>query len=228
MERYIRNMNALSKEEMKKLFNSKVCVVGCGGLGGYIIEMLGRIGVGYITVIDGDCFDETNLNRQLISHTKNLGKSKAEEAMKRMKLVNPHITVNPIKEMINKKNAIALLKNHHVIIDALDNIRSRRILKTFSSKLNIPMVHGAIAGFYGQVATIYPEDNTFDYIYPDSLDLNRGIEVEMGNPSFIPPLIASIEVSEIIKILINRGELLRNRVLFVDLLNNNFDIVEFP
>lgn len=227
MKRYIKNMKALSEEDMKILFRSKVCVVGCGGLGGYIIEMLGRIGVGYITAIDGDCFDETNLNRQLISHTENIGKSKAEEAMKRMKLVNPHVIINPINKMIDEKNATTLLKGHHVIVDALDNIRSRKVLNTFSSRLSIPMVHGAIAGFYGQVTTIYPGDNTFDYIYPDNEDLNKGIEVELGNPSFIPPLVAAIEVSEVIKILTNKGELLRSKILLIDLLNNNFDIVDF-
>ncbi|NLX61777.1 MAG: HesA/MoeB/ThiF family protein [Tissierellia bacterium] len=227
MKRYAKNMKALSEEDMKTLFNSKVCVVGCGGLGGYIIEMLGRIGVKYITVIDGDVFDETNLNRQLISHAGNIGKSKAEEAKKRMKLVNPDVTVNHINEMLDENNAMDLLEGHDVIVDALDNIKTRKILNAFSKKLNIPMVHGAIAGFYGQVSTIYPEDNTFNYIYPDNEDLNKGIETELGNPSFIPALIAAIEVSEVIKILTNKGKLLRNKILLADLLNNNFDIVEF-
>lgn len=226
LKRYLKNMKTLSEEDMKILFNSKVCVVGCGGLGGYIIEMLGRIGIGYITAIDGDDFDETNLNRQLVSHTGNIGQSKAEEAMKRMKLVNPHITVQPVKEMLDEKNALLLLKDHDVIVDALDNITSRRILKHYSSMLNIPMVHGAIAGFYGQVSTIYPEDSTFDFIYPSDDNVNKGIETELGNPSFMPPLVASIEVAEVIKILTNRGNLLRNKALFIDLLSNSFEIVD--
>lgn len=227
MKRYIRNFNAFSQEEMNKLNNSKVCVVGCGGLGGYIIEMLSRIGVGYITAIDGDTFDETNLNRQLLSHTKNLGLNKSEEAKKRIELVNPFIYVNAIREMIDNSNAESILNGHDVIVDALDSITTRKIVQSVSSKLKIPMVHGAIAGFYGQVTTIFPEDNTFDYLYPNNDKINKGIEEELGNPSFTPPLIASIEVSEVIKILINRGNLLRKKVLFIDLLNNSFDIVDF-
>ena len=156
-KRYLRNMKALSEEDMKKLYNSKVCVVGCGGLGGYIIEMLARIGVGHITAIDGDVFDETNLNRQLLSNTENIGFNKAEEAKKRMKLVNPHVTINAIITMLDESNAVDLLKGHDVVVDALDNIKSRKLIQKYSSKLNIPMVHGAIAGFYGQVTTIYPE-----------------------------------------------------------------------
>lgn len=226
MKRYIKNMKALSEEDMKKLHNSKVCIVGCGGLGGYIIEMLGRIGVGYITAIDGDNFDETNLNRQLLSHTGNIGRNKAEEAMKRMELVNPHITVHPVKEMLSEENALILLKDHDVIVDALDNISSRRILRHYSSVLNIPMVHGAIAGFYGQVSTIYPGDKTFDYIYPNDDGINKGIETELGNPSFMPPLVASIEVAEVIKILLNKGNLFKNKALFIDLLNNSFEVVD--
>jgi molybdopterin/thiamine biosynthesis adenylyltransferase len=226
MKRYLRNMNALSIEDIDKLHDSKVCVIGCGGLGGYIIEMLGRIGVGYITAIDGDVFDETNLNRQLISHTKNIGMGKSEEARKRMRLVNPHIHIEAVKAMVDESNAITLIKGHDVVIDALDSIKTRLIVQSASSELNIPMVHGAIGGFYGQATTIFPSDNTLDFIYPKNRDGEKGIEKELGNPSFMPPLIASIEVAEVIKILINRGDLLRKKILFIDVLNNSFDLVD--
>ncbi|WP_025641144.1 HesA/MoeB/ThiF family protein [Schnuerera ultunensis] len=225
MKRYLRNMKALSTGEIKKLNDSKVCIVGCGGLGGYIIEMLARIGVGFITAIDGDVFDETNLNRQLVSHIKNIGMSKSEETKKRMELVNPHIHIEAINIMLDESNSNSLLKDHDVIVDALDNIKTRKLIQTSSSKLNIPMVHGAIGGFYGQVTTIFPNDNTLDFLYPKDSKVEKGIEKELGNPSFIPPLIASIEVAEVIKILINRGDLLRKKILMVDLLENNFDII---
>jgi len=225
-KRYLRNMKTLSEEDMKRLNESKVCVVGCGGLGGYIIEMLARIGVGYITAIDGDVFDESNLNRQLLSNIKNIGSSKAEEAKKRIELVNPDVTINPITTKIDQANANALLEGHNVVVDALDNINSRRVIQEYSSKLNIPMVHGAIAGFYGQVTTIYPGDNTLDILYSNNAQFNKGIEKELGNPSFTPPLVASIEVAEVIKILLNKGKPLRKKVLFIDLLNNNYDVVE--
>lgn len=225
-KRYSRNFKALSEEDMKRLYESKVCVVGCGGLGGYIIEMLARIGVGHITAIDGDVFDETNLNRQLLSNVKNIGYSKALEAKKRIELVNPDVTINPVSTMIDDTNAFDILKGHDVVVDALDNINSRRLIQQYSSKLDIPMVHGAIAGFYGQVTTIFPEDNTLDILYSNNCQLNKGIEKELGNPSFTPPLIASIEVAEVIKILLNKGKLLRKKVLFIDLLNNNYDVVE--
>ena len=227
MKRYARNMEAITADEMKILEKSKVCVVGCGGLGGYIIELLARIGVGSITAIDGDVFDETNLNRQLFSHSKNIGKSKSEEAKKRIELVNPLINIESVNVMINESNSLFLLKGHDIIVDALDNIKTRKLIQSSAAKLNIPIVHGAIGGFYGQVTTIFPNDNTLDYLYPNDIKLDRGIEKRLGNPSFTPALIASIEVAEVIKILLRRGDLLRGKVLFIDLLENSFDILEF-
>ncbi|MCF6459754.1 HesA/MoeB/ThiF family protein [Clostridium sp. Cult3] len=227
MKRYERNMDSLSIADMNRLNHSKVCVIGCGGLGGYVVEMLGRIGVGYITAIDGDVFDETNLNRQIVCHTENISMSKANETKKRMKLVNPHIQVNAIETMITESNVLTLIQGHDVIVDALDNIQTRFIVKYAAEKLNIPMVHGAIAGFYGQVATILPGDDILDLLYPPNSRMGEGVEKRLGNPSFIPPLIASIQVAEVIKLLTQRGKLIRNKVLFIDLLNSSFDLVTF-
>ena len=188
--------------------------------------MLARIGVEYITAIDGDVFDETNLNRQLVSHTNNIGKSKSLETKKRIELVNPRTHIEAVNMMIDESNSAGFLKNHDVIIDALDNIKTRILIQSTSSKLNIPMVHGAIGGFYGQVTTIFPNDNTLDLLYPKANREDKGIEKVLGNPSFIPPLIASIEVAEVIKILIGRGQLLRRKVLLIDLLENSYDIIK--
>lgn len=226
-KRYLRNMKTLSENDMDKLSKSKVCVVGCGGLGGYIIEMLARIGVGHITAIDGDVFDETNLNRQLLSNINNIGFNKAHEAKKRIEIVNPDVVINSVDVMIDDSNAHILLKGHDVIVDALDNISTRKILQKYSAELKIPVVHGAIAGFFGQVTTIYPGDNTLDLLYSGDVNFNKGVEKELGNPAFTPALVASIEVAEVIKVLLNKGKPLRKKVLFIDLLNNNFDVLDF-
>lgn len=224
MKRYIKNMKMLSKEENKRLAKFKVCVVGCGGLGGYIIEFLGRLGIGHITAVDGDFFDETNLNRQILSEAQTIGKSKALTAQNRMKQVNPLIQVIPIIERISKENADEVLKGHDLIIDAVDRINTRFLLQETASKLSIPLIHGAIAGWYGQVSTIFPGDNTLDKIYK-SKD-GSGLENELGNPSFTPALVASIEVSEALKLLLGRGELLRNKLLYIDLLEHDYIVME--
>lgn len=225
MERYIRNMNTLSKEENDSLKNFKVCVIGCGGIGGYVIEMLGRIGIGSITAVDGDVFEESNLNRQILSSTEAIGHKKALEAKNRMKKVNPLIEVIAVEEMLTEDNASRILKNHNVIVDALDSIPARLLLQDKCKELNIPMIHGAIAGWYAQITTIFPGDDTLNKIYNLDKKTSKGIEKEMGNPSFTPALAASIEVSEVIKVILGRGELLRKKMAFIDLLSSEFDII---
>lgn len=216
-------MKMLSKEENEKLKSCKICVVGCGGLGGYVIEMLGRLGIGSITVIDGDSFEETNLNRQILSDINSLGKNKAIIAKQRMEIVNPLVKIIPVMERLNNYNAVEILKGHDLVIDAVDNIKTRFIIQRICSSQGMPMVHGAIAGWYGQITTIYPGDNTLDKIYPNKEV--RGLEKELGNPSFTPALIASIQVSEALKILLSRGELLRKKLLYIDLLDQDYFIM---
>jgi molybdopterin-synthase adenylyltransferase len=104
LDRYKRNVKTLSEEENDKLKDCKVCVIGCGGLGGYVIEMLGRLGIGHITAVDGDVFDETNLNRQILSDEESLRQNKAEKAKERMKLVNSTIQIKAISEMFTRSN----------------------------------------------------------------------------------------------------------------------------
>lgn len=224
MKRYIKNMNMLSPDENERLKEFKVCVAGCGGLGGYIIEFLGRLGIGKITAVDGDYFDETNLNRQILSDAASLGNSKAITAQNRMKLVNPLITLNPITKRISRENAEEILKGHDLIIDAVDSINTRFLLQDMASELNIPLVHGAIAGWYGQVSTIFPGDKTLEKIYPNKD--GSGIENELGNPSFTPALVASIQVAEALKVLLGREEVLRNKLLYIDLLEQEYVVME--
>ena len=224
MLRYSRNKNLMSDDEITLLSQKKVCVLGLGGLGGYIVEMLSRIGVGSLTLVDGDVFDETNLNRQLFSSMNNLGSSKALEAEKRVKGINPLTKVIPVYEFVDSSNAMKIIANHDVIVDALDSIDLRKYIAKVCTELNLPLVHGAIAGWYGQVATIYQNDTTLDILYPK--DIKRGIEKELGNPSFTPALVASIQVSEVIKLLLNRGDLLRNSFMMIDLYTNDIEVIK--
>lgn len=220
-DRYKRNMNMLSREENESLKNFKVCVIGCGGLGGYVIELLGRLGIGTITAVDGDVFDETNLNRQLLSSEAVLGKSKAFTAQERMKIVNSEIILLPIQTFVVEENCDEIISGHDVVVDALDNMTARRLLEEHCEKCSIPFVHGAIAGWYGQVSTILPGDRTLQKIYPSNE--NKGVETELGNPSFSPALVASIEVAEVLKLLLKRGELLQNKLLTIDLFTQEFE-----
>ena len=217
-------MKALTPEENESLKQSRVCIAGCGALGQYVFEMLGRLGVANLTIIDFDLFDTGNLNRQIYATMENLGCSKVEEAKKRMAGVNPDIKVNAIQSRISPDNALSILSGQQVVVDALDNPAAKIMLQEKAAELQIPMVHGAISGWLGQVATILPGDTALKAIYPPGIELNGNA----GNPSFTPALIAAIQVSQVIKLLIGRGELIRPHLLYIDLLGQNIADIKLP
>jgi len=222
-DRYQRN-GIITYEEQLLMKQKKVCVIGCGGLGGYIIEMLSRFGIGTMSVVDGDVFDATNLNRQLLSTINTLGKSKAFTAAERVETIDSSLTIQVVATILDRENASDILKGHDVVVDALDSNSARLILLDACKELNIPLVHGAIGGWFGQVSTVFPED---EFIRSRVRGMaNKGIEKQIGNPSFTPACIASIQVAEIIKVLLGRGELLREKIMFIDLLNNEIEILE--
>lgn len=222
-ERYSRSVGTLSEIEISRLQSFSAVIIGCGGLGGTVLELLGRMGVVQITVIDGDVFAESNLNRQILSTIQTLGMSKVSAAKDRMALLNPNVTVVDKHEWLTGENAEALLRGHDVVIDALDNIDSRFLIQAACEKLSVPLIHGAIGGWYGQVAVVFPGDRLLDRLYAGRA--SSGIEAQLGNPSFTPALVAAIQASEAIKVLLGKGESLRHQVLRIDLLENDYTVI---
>lgn len=220
--RYQRNQQMISTAQQLKLFKSKVAVVGCGGLGGYVLEELARLGVGQIAAIDPDVFEEHNLNRQLLSSINLLGTSKTEAAVQRIRSINPAVRVSPFMVTFSKDNGLELLKGAELVIDAVDNIPARLDLAEICTKLGIPLVHGAIAGWYGQVVTVYPGEDTLQKLYANWRG-GKGIEAGLGNPSFTPAVAASLQVAEACKVLLGQGRQLHQRMLSVNLLDMQFD-----
>jgi molybdopterin/thiamine biosynthesis adenylyltransferase len=215
--RYQRNRQMISTAQQRQLFRSEVAVIGAGGLGGYILEQLARLGVGTIVVIDDDIFEENNLNRQLLSSPAKLGRVKVEVAVERLAEVNPAVSVRPVRARFDKQTGPELLAGAACVVDAVDNVTARLALAEVCRELEIPLVHGAIAGWYGQVATLLPGDESLQTIYRHWQG-GKGIEAQLGNPSFTPAVAASLQVAEVCKILLNLGKLLRYRKFSFDLL----------
>jgi len=225
--RYLRNIGTIGRDGQVKLLQSAVAVVGAGGLGGTIIELLARQGIGHITVIDNDRFAEQNLNRQLMSREKNLGKYKALEAAKRVAQINSAVTVTTFVEKLTKENAHRLLKGASVVADGLDNLSSRFLVESACRSLGIPLVHGTIAGFCGQLTTIFPKDAGLYCIYGSSGRFpEQGIEVKIGNPSATPAIVAAWQVQEIVKIITGIGKPLRNQLLILDTMEGTADKID--
>lgn len=221
--RFERN-GILTDAEQASLANKRVLVVGCGGLGGYSIEQLARVGVKHLTVIDGDVFAESNLNRQLLATVESLGKYKATMAKERIQLIDPTINTVGIIDYLTADNAIGLVEGHDIVMDAVDNNATRRILQNVCETLGIPMIYGAIAGWYGQVATIFPGDKTLNRVLGAASD--KGVETKIGNPAFTPAIVASYQVAEALKVLLSKGEILRHQMMCIDLLYNDVTYVD--
>lgn len=229
LARYERNLHALSEAEVATLATRTIAVVGCGGLGGYLLEYLGRLGVGSLIAADGDYFEESNLNRQILSDVNNKGENKAEVAKKRMALVNPLIAFRALPLRIDAKNGPDLLRGADLIMDAVDNIPSRFALQETAEILGVPLIHGAVAGWYGQVTSVFPGDRTLDEVYgryAGGDGHERGIEARLGNFSFGPAAVAALQTAEAVKVLLGRGDRLRRRLLVVDLLENDFEVLD--
>lgn len=224
--RYQRNQQMISTAQQFQLFQSKVAVIGCGGLGGYILEELARLGVGQIVAIDPDVFEEHNLNRQLLSSIELLGTAKVDAAVLRLAAINPAVTVSPVKAAFDSEHGQDMLDAVDLVIDAVDNIPTRLALAEICHQMNVPLVHGAIAGWFGQVVTVYPGEDTMQKLYAKWAG-GKGIEAKLGNPSFTPAVAASLQVAEACKLLLGQGRSLRKTMLSINLLDMQFDEIPF-
>ncbi len=222
--RYTRNRESISIAQQRELLGSGVAIVGCGGLGGYVAEELARLGVGTLILFDPDVFEEHNLNRQLHSSVATLGRPKVLVTAERIGTINPVVTAVPVEEAFVAERTEGLLSGTRVVVDCLDSIPTRLELAVSCEKLGIPLVHGSIGGWYGQVAVQFPGENTLQRLYGHVKE-GSGIEKRLGNPAFTPAVIAGLQAAEAIKILLGQGTPLRGRMLFIDLLNMGMEEV---
>jgi molybdopterin/thiamine biosynthesis adenylyltransferase len=225
--RYLLNLGTIGAEGQAKLLQATVAVVGLGGLGGYVVEALARMGVGRLILIDGDAFEEHNLNRQILSTGTTLGMNKAHVAQQRAVEINGAVQAIAHATMLTNENLPQLLTGADVVVDGLDRLSTRLLLEKGAQALSIPMVHGSIAGFLGQVMTIFPGDPGLHSLYGEPGELpEQGLEAQLGTPAATPMAVAAWEAQEVIKILLGRGKLLRRRLLVLDMESGTSDILQ--
>ena len=225
-ERYVRNMKTFSPQDQVALLKAQVSVVGLGGLGGTVVEILSRLGIGTLNVIDGDTFEESNLNRQFLSTPRMMAKSKADAAERRIKEINPSITVKQHSQFLDQDNGLDLLGRPEVIVDCLDNLKTRFILERLCRQIGSPLVSAAVAGSSGHVTTIYPQDQGLKLIYGDPAKTPaHGAEASLGTVPYSVTFLAALECAEIVKIIQHKGSLLRNKLLVADLNDAVFDVI---
>jgi len=227
-ERYCRNQNSLSNIDQLKLLQSHVAIIGLGGLGGTVTEILSRLGVGSLTLVDGDSFDESNLNRQILSSPANLGKSKAETAGNRIREINPAIEIRLVKEFFTTDNSQDILSGAHLAIDCLDTIIDRFSLEDGCRESKIPLVSAAIGGTSGQATAIFPEDTGLQLIYgPPDKSQKRGIEASLGTLPFAALYMAAVQCAEVTNILLGKDSELRNKLFLAETSEHTSELVMF-
>ena len=226
-ERYARNMKSYTLDDQAVLLKSTVSIVGLGGLGGGVTEILARSGVGTLLLMDGDSFEDHNLNRQFLSRQSLLLTPKAEAAVQRVREINSSIAVRHSMSFLTEDNGADMIEGSDVAVDCLDSLYTRTILEKLTKSLNIPLVSAAVAGGSGHVTTIFPEDPGLKLIYGDPVDPSRkGAEASLGCLPQAVTLLSSLECSEVLKILLKKGNVARNKLIVVDLLDNTFDVLK--
>ena len=220
-ERYSRNIGAISEAEQETLLGRRVLVAGGGGLGGNVIAGLLRIGVGGVTLVDFDRFDETNLNRQLLCTLPDIGRAKAEAAAEYAAAVNPDVKFTAVRERLDGISCRRLLSGHDLAIDALDNAESRAELAAACREAGIPLVYGAVGGWTLQVSVILPEhpEGLVERLYSGGASKNKACL------SFTPAVCAGIQTAEAVKLLLGKPTELAGRLLCMDLLQNEQEYI---
>lgn len=201
-----------------KLKHAKVCIVGLGGLGSPIALQLAAIGVGYIRLIDHDVVEISNLQRQHIYSVKYLGYPKVEVAAKRLKELNPNINVEPIPISLNYHNVDEIIEGMDVIVDGLDRMGSRYVLNRACQKIGVPYVYGAAIMTFGNVSTIIPRKTPCLECFQGGIDeAALPTCATVGVHPSILNIVASIEVSEAVRIVLGKKPLLAGKLLYCDI-----------
>jgi molybdopterin/thiamine biosynthesis adenylyltransferase len=227
-ERYARNQQTLSTADQLKLLQAHVIIIGLGGLGGTVTEILARIGIGSLTLVDGDCFEDSNLNRQLLSSVAVLDRSKAEVAAERVSAVNPAVNTRTVSQFFTADNCLDLLNNTTLAVDCLDNIPDRFLLEKGCRTVGIPLISAAIGGTSGQVAVIMPGDHGLSQIYGEPGQVSeKGVEKILGTLPYTAITMAALECAEVITLIVAQKARLHNKLLIADLSDHSYELVTF-
>lgn len=214
---FVNNLGIIDDKEFNKIQSSHVLIVGLGGIGGNFVNNIVRLGIKNITLIDFDKFEISNLNRQLFSNYENIAKYKVNVVRDELLKINPNCNINLLIDKIENVDAEHFKKIDY-IVDAVDTPKTKIYISELSNQLNIPLLHGACAGWYGQIGWILPGCNLIAETYKSRIS---GLEDELLNPSFTPSAIASMMTSEFVKFIIGSNETVINELLLIDLYNNN-------
>ena len=212
----------------EKLKQAKVLVIGAGGLGCPVLQYLTAAGIGTIGIAEFDMVAESNLQRQLLYGSADVGKLKSIIAKDRLEHLNPLVNLEILNIRVDSSNSHRILQNYNIIVDATDNLPSRYTINDACVTLDKPMVHGAIYKYEGSVSVFnYQGGATYRCYNPETKEKNfkNPLPSEVGLLGVLPGIIGSFMANEVIKIITGAGEILSGKVLLINILNNTFNTI---
>jgi molybdopterin/thiamine biosynthesis adenylyltransferase len=215
--RYLRN--CLSCAQQLRLFRARVTIIGCGGLGGSVAELLARIGVGSLRLVDPDSFEEHNLNRQRFATFASIGEAKVEAARTALQAINPVIQIEAVQAPFAEADVLAA----EVLVDGLDSAGKRHQLGELCRRHRRPLVHGAVREWYGQVGIVTAKNDLLASLYPPATATHPE-----GPPQVIAPtvsVISSMQAAEVCKLLLGIPSALADHWLSCNLLDSDYELI---
>ena len=231
IERYSRQLvlKEFSGEGQRKLLESRVTVIGCGGLGSPIAYYLTAAGIGNLRLVDFDKVDRSNLHRQILHFDNDIGKLKTKSAYEKLHQLNPDVNIETVNEILQPSNIKQVFKDSDYVIDGTDNIPTKMMINDACVNLNIPFTIAGVIRFNGQILTVIPEEKTTCYrcVFGDVTEHEPSMSCsQAGVIGLIPGIIGCIQANEAIKYILNIGDLIVNRMLFLDLLKYRFSFLK--
>jgi adenylyltransferase/sulfurtransferase len=231
MNRYNRHikLEEVGVEGQEKLTQAKVLVVGAGGLGCPVLQYLTAAGIGKIGIIDPDFVTESNLQRQILYTTKDLGELKVEVAQKRLTALNADVDIETYPEFIGANNVVDLVTSYDIVVDGTDQIHTRYLLDDACRILGKPLVYGAIHKFQGQVSTFHYQNGPgYRDLFPTPPNPESVPSCnEVGVLGVLPGMIGVMQANEVLKIILGYGQLLSGKFWMLDAKTNEANTIEF-
>lgn len=217
-----KNKEFLTAEQLNSIQSTRVLIVGAGALGQMAAHTLLRSGFVRLTVADGDCFVSDNDNRQLYARPETEGLRKVRVLQTELKKINREAEIRAVEQFVDETNGKRLAVSADILMDCVDDIRTKKYLEVLADSLGICLVHGAVDGWFGQVSTVCPGDGTLAFLYPEDRAGQEAALMATVN------VVASLQAAEVIKLAIHSEEILRRKVLYIDMRNSDFSCVRLP
>ncbi len=222
------SLSEIGEKGQEKLKNSRVLVIGAGGLGSPLLIYLAAAGIGTIGIVDDDVVDISNLQRQVLYTTAEVGLKKVKLASQKLAALYPETDIQPFDFKLDEGNTVELFKNYDIIADCTDNYKTRSLIGQVSAELNKPLAFASVLNYEGQVTVFnYNGGPVYSDLFPTVPRDGIYNQNEIGLLGVLPGIAGTLQANEIIKIITNYGEIISGKLLVFNIQENRFNLFKF-